>query len=122
MSEDGRTRFTLPAIFKGVKRLADDSVNMTFVSSQQLDSVQFGTLDMLRRNLGYLQFAMEKEELPELPPEPPKEEGGKTWNERVRAVLFLIWRDKTDQTEPFEVYKNRRREQLLSKLKGELDD
>jgi hypothetical protein len=105
-------KILIPAIFKGVKRLADDSVSASFVSAKEMDSVDFGTLDMLRKSSGWLSFAVNEDELPEAPKLPaPSMPGQKSEAQMLRNAIFMAWKLTTDQSmDEDRYYKQRMRE------------
>lgn len=58
----------------------------------------------------------------QLPKEPAYSEAKKP-SQRLRAVLFVAWKQNTDQTEDFDAYYRRRMEALINHIKqSELDD
>src|SRR4051812_29682017 len=98
-------KILIPAIFKGVKRLADDSVNCTFTSAKEMDSVDFGTLDMLRKTSGWLAFAANEDELPEAPKlAAPSMPGQKSEAQMLRNAIWAEWNLTTDKSMDEERY------------------
>ena len=88
-----RRTFTLPAIFENATRRKDGSVSIRFSSAEEMNTTDFATLDMVRNTNGWLLFASERSELPDVPTDPaPAEKGMKTPCQRLRAVLFVKWR------------------------------
>lgn len=108
----------LPAYFLGFNSKTDGSAGLRF-ASQEITDIKFANLKRNLNAFGWLLFAENQSEL-EIPKEQPEEEG-KTHSERLRSVLFLLWKQKKE-TSDFETWRKAQMEKFIEHIKKQLDD
>ena len=59
-------------------------------------------------------------ETTELPPIQKLDEDEKSPSERLRAVLFIYWKQNTDQTQDFELFRRRWMKKTINAIKEQL--
>src|SRR5690242_17700980 len=102
----------VPATISQVKTLTK-SVRLTVDTQENLTPETFAKIFGLKDKVGWFFFAEETAKLPDqidtlkLPPIPPREDGEKSVSERLRSVLFVYWKQKTDQKQDFELWRTR---------------
>jgi hypothetical protein len=120
---DNRRTITIPVTFNKANRRKDRSVSIAMESNLEISTPDFAILDTLVGSAGWLTYT-ENADAPLDNVSPPSEDAPsdrKSPSQRVRALLFLAWKQNTDQREDFEAYYRRRMERLIDLLKGELD-
>jgi hypothetical protein len=108
----------LPAYFCGFGSKVDGSASLRF-NTQEIADTDFAELKRTLNLFGWLIFA-ENATDKDLPDEPPVEEG-KTHSERLRSVLFLLWKQKKETTD-FETWRKAQMEKFIEHIKKQLDD
>ena len=109
---------TLPAILDGILDLKDRSCSMRFVT-RELNNKEFAELRDMRGFEGWLLFGQERMTKDDIPKGDP-ETGGKSPAQRMRAVLYLLWKQEGDGMNDKEYYESKM-EMILQKLKNKLD-
>lgn len=114
--------FQSPVTFDSANRKKDRSVVLKMTTNLEVSNEDFAAMDRLVQTSGWAAYKPnESFNLDEMPKEDAPTEGGKTKLQRLRAVVFLIWRDHTDQSEDFNSYWNHSFEKILDQLKARLD-
>lgn len=111
---------TIAVTFDSATRKRDKSVRLAFTSNLEVSTADFMTMDLLVQSEGHLLFSRNELQEADIPEEPAQSREGKSKGQRLRAVMFLVWR-KRGVEEPFEVWYERSFEKLLDKFKEELD-
>lgn len=111
----------LPVSFDSANRRKDKSVSLKFSTAFEVSTDDFSEMDRLVQSMGWLAFRDNEFDPSQLPTEDAPIGETKPKIQRLRAVLFLIWRDKTDQSVPFQTWWDSQFEKLLSKYKEQLD-
>lgn len=104
----------------GATRKADRSVTMRFTSTMEMSNLDFAMLDRLHQSSGWLLFRPNEFDPAEVPTEDAPDDG-KRPSQRLRAVLYIYWRDHTDQSEPFQQYYVRWMERKINEVKDHLE-
>lgn len=113
---------TIPVTWDSATRRKDRSVRIAFTTNLEISNADFAAMDLQVQTSGWLGYKQNESLTPEdLPQEDAPTEGGKSKLQRLRAVYFLYWRDKSDQSEPFNAYWDRMFEKIMDKAKEKLD-
>lgn len=107
----------LPAYLTGFSSKADGSAGIRF-STQELTADDFGLLKGDLNKFGWLIFKegeIQDEDIPE-----DDAEEAKTPSQRVRAILFVEWKQKGKQAD-FNSYYRLRMDAICERLKSQLD-
>jgi hypothetical protein len=116
----------IPSAITQVKTLSQ-SIRLTVDTQENLTPETFAKLFGLKDKVGWFFFAEHREKLPgvidtsQLPPIPQREDGQKSPSERLRNVLFVYWKKKTDQKQDFELWRVRWMEKLITNIKEQLN-
>ena len=109
------------AILDGVRSLKDRGLKVTF-ETQELSPEAAASLMGLCNSLGWLVFAPEEEKEITIPDEPPQAfKNEKTQGQRLRAVLFVWWKQLGGEGD-FEPFYRAKMEQFIEHIKNKLDD
>ena len=115
--------FSAPGYITGIKTMAQHW-RITIDTQENLPGEAIGMLASMQDSHGYFVFKMtpiEAEDLA-LPDIKPVEKGEKTPSQRLRAVLYLLWKQEGDKNfkTPDEHYKYWM-EKLIDSCKGKLE-
>jgi len=111
----------IPSQLEKISTRADNTIKLTF-GSQELSTNEIAKLFEYKRDIGWLLFSpdeMSKEDLPEKDVE--YKGGNKSPSKRLRNVIYVFWRDETDQSEDFQKFYERQIERFINKIKDRLD-
>lgn len=98
----------------------DGSATLTFFTQEIADEQVVDLLNMGRRDeLGWLLWSPNKFQTGDLPTQPATDDR-KTPAQRIRAVLFLLWKQEGGHGD-FEGYYNERMNKLIDAIKAKLD-
>jgi hypothetical protein len=100
-------------------RRKDRSVSIRFSSTLELGTADFAELDRLTPSTGWLLFSQNEFDEGDIPADDAPDDG-KRPSQRLRAVLFIWWRQNTDQSEPFQRFYERWMEKRINSIKEEL--
>lgn len=106
----------LPAHFTGFGSKSDGSAGLRF-ATQELTSDEFAELKRALNSFGWLVFATQDEEV-ELPTERITDDTKKP-SVRLRAVLYLLWKQNGEQGD-FDAYYRGRIELIINQIKDKL--
>lgn len=109
----------IPAYFTRFGSRADGSAGLSF-TSQELSNEDFANFRDNLNQFGWLVFKENKFSVEDLPIE-QAEEANKTPSKRMRAVLFVLWKQEGSKGE-FESWYRERMDKLINFVKGKLDD
>lgn len=101
----------------------DGSIKLSF-DSRELSPEEYMIVMGFRNTEGWLAFQPNEDGIPDLPEE-RAEVDEKTPSERLRAVLFLWWKQEGDRGRNvglFETFRKEKMEQIISGIKKKLDD
>jgi hypothetical protein len=108
----------LPAYLTGFSSRADGSAGIRF-TTQELNSADFGLLKENLNTFGHLLFAPNPITAADIPTE-HAEDKNKTPSKRLRAVIFLLWKQEGEHGD-FETYYRVKVEKLIDYVKAKLD-
>lgn len=94
---------TVPAMVERITMRKDKSVKIEF-ETQEMSPEEAALLFGMTNTIGYLAYKatpITKEEVVELPDETPEFKDDKTPSQRLRAVLYVYWKEKTEHKVPF---------------------
>jgi hypothetical protein len=115
----------LPSFLEKFESLKDRTVKLTF-GTNELSPQQLGEIGQALQREGFLAFKdnpfkqEEKDILKGLDAE--FEENPKTPSQRLRAVLYVSWKQKPEGYEVFSQYYEFKMEKIIGHLKSKLDD
>jgi len=117
--------FQIQAVLTKYKSKANKSVQFTFDTQENMSPEHMSRLISLIDCLGWLNFAVRQIEATDLVnlPEPDKTmyDKGKTPAQRLRAVIFLVHKQKGGDTKDFPAYYDKAMEVLISQVKEKLE-
>jgi len=92
---------------------------MTLETTQELVAEEEAMVMRLRNKNGQMVFSPNKISVDDLPTEPAKDKTIKSSSQRMRAVLFVLWKEKKIQTD-FELFYREKMEDIINKLKEQI--
>lgn len=107
-----RNVFQVPAALEGVSLLKDGGVSLRF-HTQELTKEDKILLMDFANSFGYLMFALNEFDDADVPTDNVKNQDGKSASQRLRAVIYVSWRDAGGKGD-FETYYRRRMEQHIN--------
>ena len=110
--------FKVPAILTGFSSKSDGSSSVRF-GTQELSDNDFLTLKKHHGKFGWLLFSENEIDLKDLPKE-QAEDKNKTPSKRLRATLFVLWKQEGEQGD-FDAYYRMKVEKLIDFVKSKLD-
>lgn len=112
---------TLPSQLTSYSDKVDGSARLSFVT-RELQDAEIILLRRLRGMEGWLLFGdtrPSEEDIPKVDPDVEQ----KTPGQRLRSVLFLLWKQSGEEENvTFTEYYKTKMELIISRLKGKLDD
>lgn len=121
MARGSYMNFQLQAHIRNPKFLKDGSANLTFTTGEVSDDQVVHLLNMGRRDeLGWLLWSPNKFQQTDLPTEPATDDK-KTPAQRLRSVLFVLWKQEGSRGD-FESFYQERMNKLIDMIKGKLDN
>lgn len=114
-------KLILPAIINPPRIRKDGSASIGF-DTRELNSEELFTIMQLRNSEGWLCFAPNEGEL--AVPDDKAEVEGKTPSERLRAVLYIWYKQETESGKYvglFENFKNEKMEKIIETVKAKLN-
>ena len=115
-------KLILPAIINPPRIRKDGSASISF-DTRELNSEEIFSIMQLRNAEGWLCFAPNENEL--VVPEDKAEVEGKTPSERLRAVLYIWYKQETEAGKYvgiFENFKNERMEKIIQHVKSKFNN
>ncbi len=113
----------LPAIFSGIRSKVDRTYTLTF-GTQEMSGEDAAKLLAMQQDLCWLIIAPSEKEADQIEvPQGRPEVGttGKTPSQRLRAVLFVLWKQLGSKGD-FEDYYRTQMERFIGIVKENLDD
>ena len=108
----------LQATLQGFSSRSDGSASLRF-STQELSPEDFAALSQSLNQFGFVMFKPNQFTDADLPTE-QAEDKQKTIGKRIRAVLFVLWKQEGSQGD-FEVFYRAKGEKIIEMLKAKLD-
>jgi hypothetical protein len=109
---------TLPSQLISVTDLKDRSCKLAF-ETRELENNEFSALRDVRGREGWLGFSLNEIHEGDMP-EKPAEVEGKTPSQRLRSVLYVLWKQEKSEL-PFQVWYESKIESIIQKVKDRLD-
>lgn len=124
MTGQKRLVFTAPGQITSVSTKVDGTVKLSVDLAKELPADQMATLFEARKlGVGHFLFSPNEIEEPDIPKERAEASfEGKTPSQRLHSVLYVFWRDCTDQATPFDVWYRRKVEQIIDEVKSKLPE
>ena len=116
--------FQIPAILEGYRSLKDRTIKLSFETGE-LSPEQMSNIHYSLNKVGFVAFApdalatQELNELDQLKVE--YNDVGKPASQRLRAVLFLLWKQEPEGYKTSVDHYNAKMEQLIEHFKNKLD-
>lgn len=110
----------IPVTFDSANRRKDRSVRLSFTTNLEVETSDYVEMDRLIQQSGWLLFS--PNELSEA--DVPKDEAPsdtKKPSVRLRGVLWHLWDQHTDKSEPFDIYYQRQMERIIQQLRERLE-
>ncbi len=114
---------TLPAIFSGIRSKVDRTYTLTF-GTQEMSGEDAAKLLSMQQDLCWLVIAPSEAEADQVEVPQGRPEVGmtaKTPSQRLRAVLFVLWK-QLGSRDDFEDYYRTQMERFIEIVKSNLDD
>lgn len=116
-------KIILPAIINPPRIRKDKSCAISF-DTRELTSDEIFTILSLSQSEGYLAFQPNEDDIPDFPEE-RAEVDQKTPSERLRAVLYIWFKQETEKGQfvgTFEVFRKEKMEKIIEGVKSKLDN
>lgn len=110
---------TVPAILTRISYSKDGGLSLGF-ATQELTAEDKVTLSDLYQQFGWLGFSPNQISTNDIPTE-EAEDKQKTPSKRLRAVLYVLSKQRNIKPENFEVFYREKMEQLIDYIKTKLD-
>lgn len=117
-------KLTFPAILAGFSSKVDGSLTIRF-NTQEMDAAEIAEVADCRNCFGWLHFWPNQEvEYDEAPPDNAVRDEGKTPSQRLRDIMYALWRELqcqglTNQT--FEAYYQTQMAKIQEHYKAKID-
>jgi HD superfamily phosphohydrolase YqeK len=117
-----KQKVQVAATLEGVSLLKDGGVSLRFATNE-LTSDEKVILTNYYGRFGWLLFAEQEHDEKELALEAiRKDTGGKSPSQRLRAVLYVAYKEKGRDDMRFEEYYGQQMERFINRVKNALDD
>jgi len=111
--------FTVPAILEGVSPLKDGGMSLRFHTNEINEAKQKTKLMNFYNTFGWLAFS--DHSINALPTESPVREAGvKTHSQRLRASLFVLWKERYSEM-PFDNWYDQQMERIINQVQRSID-
>lgn len=112
---------TVPVTWERANRRKARTVGLAFESTLEVSNEDFAVMDTFAgKSTGWLMYAENELTEEDVPEEDAPTDGGKTKIQRLKAVYFLIWKQRNIH-EPFQGWWDRQFEIMLDKRKQEIE-
>ena len=110
--------FQVPAQIESVSTRKDRTIKLV-VGTSELDPIEAAQIMMLNQSQGWFLFKEDEIQSSEVPKENTDLEETKTPSQRLRAVIFVYWKEKGGNGD-FNTFYRRQMEKIINRVKGEL--
>ena len=113
----------LPIQVRSITTLVDGSLKFQIIT-QEVNSETVGKLFDYRNVQGWMVIKparISKEDIVNIPNEVKEFKTDKTTSQRLRAVIFLVWKNTTSQKETFDDFYKRHIETIIQQYKEKLE-
>jgi hypothetical protein len=114
--------FQVPAVIQKIETMSDRTVRLRVDTTRELNADDLAKLFELDKQEGWMVFAPQDKEVTEqdIPDEKIDSKDAKSQAQRIRSVIFVNWKENTNQKEDFDTYYRRMTEKIINRLKEEL--
>lgn len=112
-------KFQVEAILEGVTPLKDGGVSLRF-HTNEVNKDQKVMLMEFYQSFGWLLFSANEHQESEIPKDIAKRDSGQSPSQRLRAVLFVLWKQMGEQGD-FEAFYTQKMEAFINKVKDNLE-
>jgi hypothetical protein len=124
MSGQKKLVFTAPAAIQSVKTLVDGTVKLDVAVAKELPANEMAILFEARKmGVGHFMFSpndLDEDDLPAEKAETSLE--GKSPSQRLHNVMFVCWKELTNQQTPFDIWRMQEMEKLINGYKSKLPE
>jgi hypothetical protein len=117
--------FQIPAVLNKYESKVGGTVKFSFTTSEKLPAPMLTTVMEMIDNCGWLNFAVRRIEATDLTKLPEvdksKYDQGKTPAQRLRAVIYILFKEKGGDDKDFPAYYDKAMEVLIQQVKDKLD-
>ncbi len=111
-------KFQVPAILEGVTPLKDGGVSLRFHTNEVTKADKVMLMEYYQ-TFGWLLFQANEHQESEIPKELAKRDTGQSPSQRLRAVLFVMYK-QMDVSSDFEVWYSQQIEKFIDRVKENL--
>lgn len=115
------SKFQIEAILEGVTPLKDGGVSLRFHTNEVSKAHKVELMEYYQ-SFGWLLFSANELKDTDLPKENANKQDGKSPSQRLRAVIFVLWQQRTQGTGDFEAYYKQQMEKAIEAIKSNLED
>jgi len=109
-----------PANVEGVQTRKDRTLKIS-VGTLEMTAEESAQVFSMNQMQGWVSFSLNPIEMQDIPDEPPTEfKSDKSPSQRLRSALFVWW-EQGDKKTPFDSFYRQRMEDLITWVKGKLD-
>lgn len=115
------TGLLIPVTFEGIQTRKDNTIKV-ILGTQELDPAKAGELFTLNNKFGYCylsQRTIDQSDI-EVVDELDPEFEGKTQSQRLRGVLFLLWKQDDEGYKDFKNYYQAKTDKIIEHLKTKI--
>ena len=112
-------KFQVEAILEGVTPLKDGGVSLRFHTNEVTKDQKVMLMEYYQ-TFGWLLFGANEHQESDMPKEMAKRDSGQSPSQRLRAVLFVLWK-QLGGTGEFEAFYSQKMEQFIDKVKDNLE-
>lgn len=112
------SKFQVESILEGVTPLKDGGVSLRF-HTNEVTKAQKVELMEYYQSFGWLLFSANEHQESDIPKTLANRDGGKSPSQRLRAVLFVYWK-QLGASGDFETFYDKKVEQFIGKIKENL--
>jgi hypothetical protein len=116
--------FQCASAIEKVETRSDGTLKLT-IGTQDLVPDEEAKLMRLRRKQGWFMFAeipIEDVDLSDIPDFIPRPKGEKSLSQKERDIMFVYWKEKTDQKIPFEEWREKIIEKRIEGWKQKINE
>lgn len=111
-------KFQIEAILDGVTPRKDGGVTLRFVTNEVSKDHKVNLMEFYQ-SFGWLAFAANEHNEEDLPKERASRDGGKSPSQRLRASLFVYWKQLGENGD-FDAFYTQKMEQFITKVQDNL--
>lgn len=114
--------FQVPSVIQSLRSLADGTWRIT-IDCQEMPPEQELEVLKLKKKQGWFVFKENEIKEEDIPKEKaPEFKNDKTPSQRLRAVLYIYWKESTNQGKPFNIFYDEWMEKKITEIKEHLPE